>query len=392
MNEKSMTETIAKTATTEIPGSHVFDEIVPGVKKDLATYAESESGDKEIIGQYLSAIDMDDSKSIIFFGSKAQEQLTTISDRMLEGVKNKDIGTAGNDLNEMVAALRGFDADELDPNKEQGFFARMFGKAKPVVIFLQRYEEVRKQIDGIIDKMESHKTTLLTDITSLDRLYDANLEYFHTLEHYIKAGDEKLRQLDEEIIPTQQQKAASSEEIVAAQELRDLRSARDDLERRVHDLRLTRQVAMQSLPSIRLVQENDKGLVNKISSTIVNTVPLWRQQLATAVTIYRSAAAAETVKSATDLTNELLEANAANLKQANAETRKQIERGVFDIESVKKANQDLIATIEESLQIADEGKRKRADALTQLQQCESELRKTLSAAKAGASGVNSKVE
>ena len=392
MNEKSITETIAKTATTEIPGSHVFDEIVPGVKKDLATYAESESGDKEIIGQYLSAIDMDDSKSIIFFGSKAQEQLTTISDRMLEGVKNKDIGTAGNDLNEMVAALRGFDADELDPNKEQGFFARMFGKAKPVVIFLQRYEEVRKQIDGIIDKMESHKTTLLTDITSLDRLYDANLEYFHTLEHYIKAGDEKLRQLDEEIIPTQQQKAASSEEIVAAQELRDLRSARDDLERRVHDLRLTRQVAMQSLPSIRLVQENDKGLVNKISSTIVNTVPLWRQQLATAVTIYRSAAAAETVKSATDLTNELLEANAANLKQANAETRKQIERGVFDIESVKKANQDLIATIEESLQIADEGKRKRADALTQLQQCESELRKTLSAAKAGASGVNSEVE
>ena len=392
MNEKSITETIAKTATTEIPGSHVFDEIVPGVKRDLTTYAESESGDKEIIGRYLSTIDMDDSKSIIFFGSKAQEQLTTISDRMLEGVKNKDIGTAGNDLNEMVAALRGFDADELDPNKEQGFFARMFGKAKPVVIFLQRYEEVRKQIDGIIDKMESHKTTLLTDITSLDRLYDANLEYFHTLEHYIKAGDEKLRQLDEEIIPTQQQKAASSEEIVAAQELRDLRSARDDLERRVHDLRLTRQVAMQSLPSIRLVQENDKGLVNKISSTIVNTVPLWRQQLATAVTIYRSAAAAETVKSATDLTNELLEANAANLKQANAETRKQIERGVFDIESVKKANQDLIATIEESLQIADEGKRKRADALTQLQQCESELRKTLSAAKAGASGVNSEVE
>ena len=392
MNEKSITETIAKPATTEIPGSHVFDEIVPGVKKDLATYAESESGDKEIIGQYLSTIDMDDSKSIIFFGSKAQEQLTTISDRMLEGVKNKDIGTAGNDLNEMVAALRGFDADELDPNKEQGFFARMFGKAKPVVIFLQRYEEVRKQIDGIIDKMESHKTTLLTDITSLDRLYDANLEYFHTLEHYINAGDEKLRQLDEEIIPTQQQKAASSEEIVAAQELRDLRSARDDLERRVHDLRLTRQVAMQSLPSIRLVQENDKGLVNKISSTIVNTVPLWRQQLATAVTIYRSAAAAETVKSATDLTNELLEANAANLKQANAETRKQIERGVFDIESVKKANQDLIATIEESLQIADEGKRKRADALTQLQQCESELRKTLSAAKAGRTGVNSEVE
>jgi uncharacterized protein YaaN involved in tellurite resistance len=376
--------TTTATTTSDIPGSEVFDEIVPGVKKDLSSYAESESGDQEVITQYMTGIDLTDSKSIIFFGSKAQEQLTEISDRMLEGVKNKDIGTAGSDLNEMVATLRGFDTDEIDPNKKPGFFARLFGKAKPVVVFLQRYEEVRKQIDSIIDKMEGHKTQLLTDITSLDRLYDANLEYFHTLENYIKAGDEKLRQLDEEIIPAQQQKADSNEEIVAAQELRDLRSARDDLERRVHDLRLTRQVAMQSLPSIRLVQENDKGLVNKISSTIVNTVPLWRQQLATAVTIYRSAEAAETVKSATDLTNELLEANAANLKQANAETRKQLERGVFDIESIKKANQALIETIEESLQIADEGKRKRAEALTQLQQCETDLRKTLAAAKAPA--------
>jgi uncharacterized protein YaaN involved in tellurite resistance len=213
-------------------------------------------------------------------------------------------------------------------------------------------------------------------------LYDANLEYFHTLEHYITAGEEKLLQLDVDIIPAQQEQAESSKEIVASQELRDLRSARDDLERRVHDLRLTRQVAMQSLPSIRLVQENDKGLVNKISSTIVNTVPLWRQQLATAVTIFRSAEAAETVKSATDLTNNLLEANAENLKLANAETRKQLERGLFDIESVKKANQALIATIEESLQIADEGKLKRADALIQLEQCETDLRKTLSAASA----------
>ena len=352
------------------------------MQKDLLPYTDSEASEHEVVEQYMSSIDVFDSKSIMFFGSKAQEQLTSISDRMLEGVKNKDIGTAGKDLNEMVGALKGFDTDELDPNKKQGFFEKLFGKTKPVVLFLQRYEDVRKQIDNITDKMEGHKTTLLTDITSLDRLYDANLEYFHTLEHYINAGDEKLRQLDEEIIPAKQQQAETSEEIVASQELRDLRSARDDLERRVHDLRLTRQVAMQSLPSIRLVQENDKGLVNKISSTIVNTIPLWRQQLATAVTIYRSAEAAETVKSATDLTNDLLEANAENLKQANAETRKQLERGVFDIESVKKANQALIATIEESLQIADEGKLKRADALIQLEQCETDLRKTLSAASA----------
>lgn len=174
----------------------------------------------------------------------------------------------------------------------------------------------------------------------------------------------------------------ASEDMVEAQRLRDLRGVRDDLERRVHDLKLTRQVSMQGLPSIRLVQENDKGLINKISSTLVNTVPLWRQQLAQAVTIYRSAEAADTLRAATDLTNELLRANANNLKSANAEARRQIERGVFDIEVVKQANQTLIETIEESLAIADEGKRARASASRELEQLEANLRRTLTSATA----------
>jgi len=166
-----------------------------------------------------------------------------------------------------------------------------------------------------------------------------------------------------------------------AQELRDLRSARDDLERRVHDLKLTRQVTMQSLPSIRLVQENDKSLVTKINSTLVNTVPLWETQLAQAVTIHRSAEAAETIKQATDLTNELLESNAANLKEANRQVREQMERGVFDIESIRKANEYLIDTIEESLAIADEGKARRAAAEEELVTLEDKLKETLAAAK-----------
>lgn len=361
------------------------EQVVPGIAADIVSYQAAPPEKRQKVQQLLQEIDMEDTHSILFFGSKAQEQLTSISDRMLDGVKNKDIGPAGNDLNEMVAILRGFDVDELDPNQKPSFLARMFGKAKPVVKFLQQYEEVRKQIDTISDKLERHKTQLLTDITALDRLYQANLEYFYTLEDYIAAGDEQLRRLDEEIIPQQQQQADTGQDIIAAQQLRDLRAARDDLERRVHDLRLTRQVSMQSLPSIRLVQENDKGLVGKISSTLVNTVPLWRQQLATAVTIFRSAQAAQTVKAATDLTNDLLTANAETLKQANAETRKQIERGVFDIETVKKANQTLIATIEESMQIADQGKKMRSEAVAQLQECEDELRKTLASshAKAG---------
>lgn len=367
---------------TQLPPAQ---ELVPGVQADIVSFQEAPSEKKQKISQLLQEIDIKDTHSILFFGSKAQEQLTTVSDRMLEGVKNKDTGPAGEDLNAMVATIRGFEIDDLDPNKKQGFFSKLIGKAKPVVKFVQQYEEVRKQIDSITDKLERHKTSLLTDIASLDRLYQANLDYFHSLEDYIAAGEEKLRELDNLIIPEQAKLAESSQEVIASQNLRDLRSMRDDLERRVHDLRLTRQVSMQSLPSIRLVQENDKGLVNKINSTIVNTIPLWRQQLATAVTIFRSSQAAETVKAATDLTNDLLAANAENLKQANAETRKQLERGVFDIETVKQANQALIATIEESLQIADLGKKMRSEAVVQLQQCEAELRKTLASAQASPS-------
>lgn len=367
---------------TEALQSVVAQELVPDVKADIASLEQAPAEKQLKIRQLLQEIDIKDTQSILFFGSKAQEQLTMVSDKMLEGVKNKDTGPAGEDLNAMVATIRGFEIDDLDPNKKQGFFAKLLGKATPVVKFVQQYEEVRKQIDSITDKLEKHKTRLLTDIASLDRLYQANLEYFHTLEDYIAAGVEKLRELDEVVIPEQVKQAEASQDVIASQNLRDLRAMRDDLERRVHDLRLTRQVSMQSLPSIRLVQENDKGLVNKINSTIVNTIPLWRQQLATAVTIFRSSQAAETVKAATDLTNDLLAANAENLKQANAETRKQLERGVFDIETVKQANQALIATIEESLQIADAGKKMRGEALIQLQECEAELRKSLASAHA----------
>jgi uncharacterized protein YaaN involved in tellurite resistance len=335
----------------------------------------------------LAELDLTDSSSIMHFGAKAQRELTTVSDQMLEGVRSKDTGAAGATLSQMVGTLRGFDVEALDPNAKKGFFARLFGGAgKPIMKFLQEYEEVRDHIERITIDLERHKTRLLTDVTSLDRLYDANLNYFRELEHYIAAGDAKLQELDQETIPRLAAEVESASDMVQAQNLRDLRGARDDLERRVHDLRLTRQVAMQALPSIRLVQENDKGLINKINSTLVNTVPLWRQQLAQAITIYRSGRAAETVRAATDLTNELLRANAENLKTANAEARRQIERGVFDIETVKQANQALIETIEESLQIADEGKRARAAAAAELTQMEADLRKSLAAASAATSG------
>ncbi|MCB1858506.1 MAG: toxic anion resistance protein [Gammaproteobacteria bacterium] len=357
---------------------------LPELRNELIHYEDAPSAEKSQIESLLDEIEIGDSNSIIFFGTKAQEQLTTVSEQMLEGVRNKDLGVAGGVLNEMVATLRGFDIDDLNPNKKPGFFARLFGSAKPLAKILQQYETVQRQIDSITDKLDTHKTKLLTDITSLDRLYKANLDYFHDLELYIAAGEEKLRRIDQDVIPAMEAEAKTENDVLKSQALRDLRSSRDDLERRVHDLHLTRQVSMQSLPSIRLVQENDKGLVTKINSTMANTVPLWRQQLATAVAIFRSGDAAKTVKAATDLTNDLLESNAETLKVANAETRRQLERGVFDIESVKKANQLLIETIEESLQIADEGKQRRAAAMQQMEIMENELKKTLESATARA--------
>jgi uncharacterized protein YaaN involved in tellurite resistance len=381
MNETQTTA--VQTAPAIIPGTELAP--LPEMTTELVAYDQANDANKNKLESIIAEIDMNDRSSIMFFGTKTQEQMTSISEKMLNGVKNKDIGSAGKSLTNMIVAIKGFDIDALNPNDEPSWWEKLIGKAKPVVEFLSQYEEVRKQIDTITDEMEGHKTQLLTDVVTLDKLYEANLDFFHNLEAYISAGEEKLRRLESDDIPALVAKVeANTADMILAQNLRDLRSSRDDLERRVHDLRLTRQVAMQSLPSIRLVQENDKTLINKINSTLINTVPLWKNQLAQAVTIFRMSDAAEVVKKASDLTNELLEKNAETLRLGNAETRKQMERGVFDIESVKKANQSLIDTINDSLRIADEGKAMRAKAEGEIKVMESELRQALTAAKSKA--------
>jgi uncharacterized protein YaaN involved in tellurite resistance len=388
-----MAKTKAQTAAPAAAPKALKETTAPDViAGSLVDYDAAPPEQKARIDKALAELDLSDSTSVIFFGVKAQQELTTVSDSMLEGVRSKDTGPAGAALSEMLVKLRGFKVDDLAPGKKPGFFARLFGAVSPVARFVQRYEEVRDQVDAVSDRLDGHKTTLMTDIEKLDRLYDANLDYFHDLADYIAAGGAKLEQLDGAMIPAKQAEVEGSEEPLKAQELRDLRQMRDDLERRVHDLKLTRQVAMQSLPSIRLVQENDKALVTKINSTMVNTIPLWKQQLAQAVTIYRAHQAAETVKEATDLTNELLVQNAKNLKQANADVREQLERGVVDIEAIKQANTLLIETIEDSLRIADEGKAKRADAEKELVSAEGDLRKMLAAASAPPAAPAAKAE
>jgi uncharacterized protein YaaN involved in tellurite resistance len=332
------------------------------------------------IESLVARLDHTDRSSALFFGTEAQEKLDIISGKMIDGVKNKDTGAAGEALNKMVAAIRGFDIDSLDPNRELPWWQKLMGKSEPLAEFVQGYEEVRNQLDLIAEDLEKHRSRLTRDIVALDKLYDANLEYFRQLELYIEAGEKKLEELDTKILP-EYEKEAQSQDMTKVQELREIRGYRDDLERRVHDLRLSRQVAMQALPSIRLIQENDKSLINKISSTLVNTVPLWRNQLAQTITIFRSHDAARAIKGASDLTNELLEKNAEGLREANAEVRKQMERGIFDIESIKKANRTLIETLNDSLRIAQEGKKARESAIVELQKAESELKEALMAVK-----------
>ena len=333
----------------------------------------------------MNELDLKDRTSIIYFGSKAQEKLDEISNRMIDGVQNNELGAAGAALNEMVASIRGFDMDKFDPNQKLSWWQKLIGTTKPVVKFIQEYEEVRDQIDMISNDLEKHKSKLLKDIISLDKLYDANLEYFRSLELYIKAGEIKLQELEESIIPEYEKKVQeSSDDMMAIQDLKEIRGYRDELERRVHDLRLSRQVTMQSLPSIRLIQENNKSLISKITSTLVNTVPLWRNQLAQTVAIFRSHDAALATKAAADLTNELLERNAEGLREANAEVRRQMERGIFDIESIKKANQTFIDTLNDSLRIANEGKEARAKALQDLNETEKKLKDALLSTKAKA--------
>jgi uncharacterized protein YaaN involved in tellurite resistance len=390
-----MTEDIRQKAAQSLAEvEKVTAMILPEPGTAIVPLSEAKGDHAAEITKRMGELDMGNTQSIISFGSRAQAELQVISQEMLAGVKNKDVGPAGDSLRGIVTTLRGFTVSELDVRRERSWWEKLLGRGAPFAKFVARFEEVQGQIDKITNELLGHEHTLLKDIKSLDVLYEKTLSFYDELALYIAAGEAKLAELDATDIPAKEAYVKAQPEdkqVMAAQELRDLRSARDDLERRVHDLKLTRQVTMQSLPSIRLVQENDKSLVTKINSTLVNTVPLWETQLAQAVTIQRSREAAEAIRGANDLTNDLLTRNAENLQETNRVVRTEMERGVFDIEAVQKANATLIATINESLAIADEGKAKRAAAEVELQKMEVELRDTLAAAKSRGTGSSNNI-
>jgi len=346
---------------------------------DRPTFAAHTGAEAEI-QQLMQRIDIRDMQSIVFFGAQAQETLTDLSDRILGGLRNKDTGDAGEALNEMVTTLRGFDASRLESDARPSWIDRLKGKSKNIARALQRYETVRDQIQAISARMEQHQTGLLIDIESLDRLYEAGVDSLHCIENYITAGNQRLQQLEQEELPRLRSHTQADNNTLASQNLRDMHTARDQLERRLHDLQLSRQVLLQNLPAIRLIQDNDRMLVAKLQSTLANTLPLWRQQLAQALTIQRSREAVASLEAATNLTNDLLRANAESLQSANREIRSQTERGIFDIEAIEEANMKLIETITESIDIAEQGREAREQANERLQILEHQLRDSLNAA------------
>ncbi|TPG59787.1 toxic anion resistance protein [Roseomonas nepalensis] len=335
------------------------------------------------VQELASRINLNDPGSITRFGQEAQGRAAAAADAMLGAARSDAVGEAGDSLSRLLGTLRGFDVTKLD--SKPGLLSRLIGRAgSETTAILQRYESVRGQVEAIGDKLDTHRTRLMEDVERLERLYEATLTWFHALADHVAAGEAVLARTDGEAIPAAERAAMDPADPIAPQRLRDLRAAREDLDRRVHDLRLTRQVAMQALPSIRLIQENDKALAGRIHSVLANTVPLWRTQLAQALALQRMREAGAAVKAATDLTNELLTANAEGLRRANVEVRTEIERGVVDLEAVQKANVALVSTIEDSLRIAQEGRERRVAATKALGEAESEIRRALTAARAPA--------
>lgn len=328
------------------------------------------------IKQLAATIDPSDTQSIISFGVEAQKEVTRSADRMLVGVKNKDVGPVGDILNSMVSEIRGFNSDNAK-SYIPGFVRRIIGLANPIAKYVQRYETVQKQITNMSDNLSEHRTKLLQDINMLDDLYDKSLTYFHDLELYIEAGKLKLNELDTIVIPALKDKATTTQDMLDAQNLNDMMSRRSDLDRKVHDLMLTRQVTMQSLVQIRTIQDVDKSMVDKIQNAILTTIPLWKSQTAMAITLANQAKAIKFQRHVTDTTNQMLEQNAKMLQMNNATARKEVERGIFDIESIKKANQNIVTALEEAIQIAAEGNAARRAAEKEMVAIEDNLKTTL---------------
>lgn len=333
--------------------------------------------ERQQIDTIKDSIDLVNSNAIVQYGSGAQKNIANFSNSVLSTVKSTDPAVAGDLINDLVKRVKAFE-DENDEDK--GFFASLpvvgslFKKGEALT---KSYTTLAAQIDKIQAGLDNQKMTLMKDIAMFDGLYDKNLEYFKQLQLYIQAGEEKIQELNQTTIPKLEAQAQVSDNPMAVQVVQDFKDAVSRFEKKVHDLKISKTIAIQTAPQIRIIQNNDKILVDRIQSAIYNTIPLWKNQMVLALGLGRQKEALEMQQAVSNTTNELLKRNAAMLKQNSHDTAVENERSIVDIETVKQVNEDLISTIEDTLRIQQEGRQKRQAAEAELVQIEDRLREAL---------------
>ncbi len=328
--------------------------------------------ERRMVDSFAQQIDLTNSALVLQYGAGTQKKMADFSESALENVKSKDLGEVGELLSGVVTELKCFDEEE-----EKGFFG-IFKKASNKIESMKaKYAKAEVNVNEIVKVLEKHQVQLMKDTALLDKMYELNLTYFKELSMYILAGKKKLAEVRGSQLAQLTQKAQMSGLPEDAQAARDLESMCLRFEKKIHDLELTRMISIQTAPQIRLVQNNDTQMVEKIQSTIVNTIPLWKSQMVLALGVEHSAQAAEAQRQVTDMTNELLKKNAEKLKMATVETAKASERGIVDMETLKATNESLISTLDEVMNIQREGREKRAAAETELRNMETELKNKL---------------
>ena len=339
------------------------------VKSDILTDAE-----KKAVQQLQKQINVSDTNAILQYGVGTQKKMSEFSDAALQTVRTRDLGEVGDMLTGVISNLEEFNTDE---SKEGGFFG-LFKKPKKKIIEMQaEYDKANNNVERVAKALQAHQVTLMKDIATLDKMYASNLTYYKELTMYILAGKAKIEEVTNTELAQKRARAEKSGLSEDAQAVKDLEDQINRFEKKIHDLELTRMIAIQTAPQIRLIQSSDTMMVEKIQSTLVNTIPLWKNQMVLALGIEDSTKAARAEAAVTEMTNKLLTANAEKLKQATIETAQASERGIVDMETLRKTNESLITTLDEVARIQSEGREKRAAAETELRQLEKDLKDRL---------------
>ena len=330
-------------------------------------------------------LDLTDSAAIIDFGTAAQKNIADFSDSILCNVRAKDSGYVGELLGELLTNVKSFEPKSSDGGflKKLPLVSSLVGKAETM---MQGYEKVSVQVEKVKTSLQKARMLMMKDVTMLDTLFAKNLEYFKTLELYIRAGEEKMQEMRETTLPKLRAQAAASSDPMAAQVVSDFESSVERFEKKVHDLKISKTISIQTAPQIRLIQNNDKVLIDRVQSAIYNSIPLWKNQMVIALGLANQKKVLEMQHSVNEMTNDLLKKNAEMLKIGTIETAKENERSIVDIETVRKVNDDLVTTIEETLKIQQDGKTKRRAAEAELVELEGRLKKALESTLDGRSG------